>query len=283
METTVDQFSSVLRDANQLLEQTDQVQLHITDKALVRLEQADLPKEKTLINVETHPTQEVRILAGTDQIIATQKMFLARSGPYTETLSWNIMGLGDLLDRQPEGAYVLSPAFELNDGSVYTLKFTLFSKRGSEQRLSTLAVAAVPNQQEQTAESMNRHCARITVRTFRAQKGQPAKIAAQNSKAVVGRNFSLENPVVLMPLGELSEQRVRANDLKRLLTVEIEFRAHVNYLNCERRPYAGLVNEGTTCYLNSVMQALFMCKPFRRAAYELKVDPDETKDVKLCI
>jgi len=94
----------------------------------------------------------------------------------------------------------------------------------------------------------------------------------------------LETPFIVMAnMGELSEARVRSHDLKRLLTIEIEFRNHTNYLKCERKPYAGLVNEGTTCYLNSVMQALFMMNPFRRAAYELKVDPDETKDVKLCI
>lgn len=82
---------------------------------------------------------------------------------------------------------------------------------------------------------------------------------------------------------ELTEQRVRANGYKQLFTIDIEFRHHHNYLDSDRRPYAGLVNEGTTCYLNSVMQALFILQPFRKAIYELKVDPDQTEDVKLCM
>jgi len=42
------------------------------------------------------------------------------------------MGLGKMLDysKNNEGYYVLSPTFELEDGSVYTLKFTPFPKKG---------------------------------------------------------------------------------------------------------------------------------------------------------
>jgi len=144
-------------------------------------------------------------------------------------------------------------------------------------------VAAVQNQQEQNLKRMDRYAYRIVARQFKTQKGQPAK-ATGFTRALVGRNFTNDQPYhIVTSFGELGEARVRSNDLKTLLTIEVEFRRHVNYLKCERRPYAGLVNEGTTCYLNSVMQALFMMQPFRRAAYELQVDPSETKDVKLCI
>lgn len=42
--------------------------------------------------------------------------------------------------------------------------------------------------------------------------------------------------------------------------------------------FKGLMNEGTTCYLNSVIQALFFIRPFRNAVYKMptitiEVDP----------
>lgn len=42
-----------------------------------------------------------------------------------------------------------------------------------------------------------------------------------------------------------------------------------NFPNSER--YCGLVNFGNTCYSNSVLQALYFCKPFREKVLEYKV------------
>lgn len=33
--------------------------------------------------------------------------------------------------------------------------------------------------------------------------------------------------------------------------------------------YKGMMNEGTTCYLNSVIQSLFFIRPFRNAVYKM--------------
>lgn len=104
------------------------------------------------------------------------------------------MGLGKMLDysQDNEGLHILSPAFELEDGSVYTLKFTPFPKKGKLAD-STLTVAAVQNQQEQSLNRMNRYCNRIVARQFKTQKGQPAKSTGA-SRALVGRSFTLELP-----------------------------------------------------------------------------------------
>lgn len=102
------------------------------------------------------------------------------------------MGLGKMLDycEDNEGLHILSPAFELEDGSIYTLKFTPFPKKGKLSE-STLTVAAVQNQQEQNLKRMQRFSSRIVARQFRTQKGQPAKSTGA-SRALVGRNFTLD-------------------------------------------------------------------------------------------
>lgn len=38
--------------------------------------------------------------------------------------------------------------------------------------------------------------------------------------------------------------------------------------------YQGLVNEGTTCYLNSLLQTLFFLGVFRNAVYQMSPDND---------
>ena len=45
--------------------------------------------------------------------------------------------------------------------------------------------------------------------------------------------------------------------------------------------YFGLVNFGNTCYSNSVLQALYFCKPFRDKVLEYKAKNKRTKETLL--
>lgn len=50
----------------------------------------------------------------------------------------------------------------------------------------------------------------------------------------------------------------------------------------KENPYKGLVNEGTTCYLNSLIQTLFFIRAFRNAIYQMPTlnnNDDETKSI----
>lgn len=46
----------------------------------------------------------------------------------------------------------------------------------------------------------------------------------------------------------------------------------------EKGRYVGLSNQGATCYLNSLLQTLFMTPEFRRAIFSWNYDQDQTKD-----
>lgn len=45
--------------------------------------------------------------------------------------------------------------------------------------------------------------------------------------------------------------------------------------------YFGLVNFGNTCYSNSVLQALYFCRPFREKVLEYKAKNKRTKETLL--
>uniref|UniRef100_UPI00358E6FAF ubiquitin carboxyl-terminal hydrolase 46 isoform X3 n=1 Tax=Myxine glutinosa TaxID=7769 RepID=UPI00358E6FAF len=47
--------------------------------------------------------------------------------------------------------------------------------------------------------------------------------------------------------------------------------------------YFGLVNFGNTCYCNSVLQALYFCKPFREKVLDYKTQPKKKENLLTCL
>lgn len=64
-----------------------------------------------------------------------------------------------------------------------------------------------------------------------------------------------------------SPQNMRLNQTNKHLVIELKF----TDLFTEEvyQPFKGLVNEGTTCYLNSLVQTLFFIRAFRNAVYQM--------------
>lgn len=51
----------------------------------------------------------------------------------------------------------------------------------------------------------------------------------------------------------------------------------------KERCFAGLGNQGATCYMNSLLQALYMLPEFRKMIYSWEHDPEKNAAKKDCI
>ena len=51
----------------------------------------------------------------------------------------------------------------------------------------------------------------------------------------------------------------------------------------KQEKYMGLINEGTTCYMNSLLQTYFMIKAFRRAVFDMPTDINDYKSIPFCL
>ena len=51
----------------------------------------------------------------------------------------------------------------------------------------------------------------------------------------------------------------------------------------KRSKYVGLLNQGATCYMNSLLQSLFMTPEFRNAIYKWSYSPEKDGDPEMCI
>ena len=56
-----------------------------------------------------------------------------------------------------------------------------------------------------------------------------------------------------------------------------------SFTSSSARKYVGLSNQGATCYLNSLIQTLFMTPDFRRAMFKWKYDPLKDGEEEFCI
>ncbi|CAB0006261.1 unnamed protein product [Nesidiocoris tenuis] len=81
-------------------------------------------------------------------------------------------------------------------------------------------------------------------------------------------------------------RRVRRNRFKDTgpkAGMERSYSGESSNCNSHEVGYVGLVNQAMTCYLNSLLQALFMTPEFRNALYKWKFDPSQNALPQKCI
>jgi hypothetical protein len=64
-----------------------------------------------------------------------------------------------------------------------------------------------------------------------------------------------------------SPKNMRMNGTNERIIIELKFNEYETEET--KQSYKGLVNEGTTCYLNSLIQTLFFTRAFRNAIYQM--------------
>jgi len=87
-------------------------------------------------------------------------------------------------------------------------------------------------------------------------------------------DFSLF-PFVVFILKEIKSKRTLNSSIHDEYVV-----SHGIFWICIVTGYVGLVNQAMTCYLNSLLQALFMTPEFRNALYKWEFDGTEAEAVK---
>lgn len=72
-------------------------------------------------------------------------------------------------------------------------------------------------------------------------------------------------------------------DLEAELSQRLSQRSRRQRQKPVNEKYNGIINEGTTCYMNSLLQTLYITRAFRRAVYQMPTDVDDYKSIPFCL
>lgn len=64
-----------------------------------------------------------------------------------------------------------------------------------------------------------------------------------------------------------------ANDFNEFVSITVNVEHLVEFSPGDTTEFKGLVNEGTTCYMNSLIQSQFFIRSFRNAIYKMPTLP----------
>lgn len=100
---------------------------------------------------------------------------------------------------------------------------------------------------------------------------------SETKEVRIEKFYQFRGPMALRKHG-LNEQFVILFKINHLIPQDENHQAS--------QPYKGLKNEGTTCYLNSLVQTLFFIRAFRNAVYKMPTingDMTNKKSIPLCL
>ena len=110
----------------------------------------------------------------------------------------------------------------------------------------------------------------IIIHVIKTSSSKIEKILHKTSKDI----FTAEHPLIgypkLLPYSKINAYQ----DKSLFITMTIKTTTYPE--TCKKiTGYVGLINEGTTCYMNSLLQTLYLITSFRKAIYSIPVSDSE--------
>eukprot|EP00347_Sterkiella_histriomuscorum_P012213 403369461 len=230
------------------------------------------------------------------KIINANQIVYQRNQPDGESrILWTLFNLGDTLDY---GYNLHSPPFTLQDNSCWSLIYTPQLMSSNGEQYSTITLVAEANNIEMLTGVMKRHVSATfssytkadggvqSFKTWQFQQqfdNQTRQFVIQRfynskrdnrQKLRLDQMFNIGVLIEPLPYVELEENNVLS---------QTQSKRKQSLRNRQKHEYNGLINEGTTCYLNSLIQTLFIIKAFRRAVYLMPTNIDDYKSIPFCL
>ena len=129
---------------------------------------------------------------------------------------------------------------------------------------SKICVIAIPNSKELRSGAWTRKVRWRFTQPNCNYKSFSHTFSSDSPRRTISDWFSYKDP-----------QQMVANDLNEFLNISIVVEHLPNFEPGDRQAFKGLVNEGTTCYMNSLIQSQFFIRSFRNAIYKMPTLPIE--------
>jgi len=261
-----------------------------------RVEQvADLGKSVELYDGTDVRNRKRAQIDSSGIIRAKQKIFQKNGNDGQSKFVWIIEELRDYLTTSLYlNAALYSDIVTLCDGTTWQFKF--IPHADTMGCYSQIFLIAYPNAREAAKKEMKR---RVEI-NFGYYSG--SKECNKNSNWSIFSNFTMDSREKGVDnFLRIRQDRFPLLGLDQSLPLTVSVRPEVYFepnrdqellsaskkrkapLRAKTDKYIGLYNEGTTCYLNSLLQSLFINREFRRAVYKMPTDLKDHASIPFCL
>ncbi|CDW77585.1 ubiquitin carboxyl-terminal hydrolase 12-like [Stylonychia lemnae] len=264
----------------------------------ILLDDKKINKEDILYSMEESDRYLKDAIELEDFIYANSILFQRNQPDGHSRILWALINLENCLDSNKP---VYSAQFTLPDLSSWFLSYNPKVINEDNEIGGQITIHAIENQQEISQGFMKR-ALKFTFSSFTRADGGPNSLKSwscyyqftqDNNKYTIYKFFHSK-----------IENRYRAG-FNRLLNFGIYLES-VPYIEDEpiqpsqsnhasrrkssqgknyqqQKVYNGLINEGTTCYLNSLIQTLYIIRAFRKAVYHMPTNIEDFKSIPFCL
>ncbi|OMJ80438.1 hypothetical protein SteCoe_19285 [Stentor coeruleus] len=219
-----------------------------TEELITHLKRPRSPSEETITYKAPQDSVEKRA-------------FYSRQGPGVVKTIWIIRDIEELINSSSFESQIESEWFEAANGSKWRITLCLQSEK------SHFSIFLETNTQTNT---FPQDATYTIIAHILKPAGKIEKIMNKTSKDT----FTAEHPMIGYPKSIPCSKFTSYPE--KLLFITCTVKTTANREICKKvTGFVGLINEGTTCYMNSLLQTLFLITSFRKAIYSIPVSDSE--------